>query len=52
MRRYAWWYGAGTAVLAMLVLWPLAAAAVSERTGETVAERGGGGGGDGRGGSW
>ncbi|MBC7276627.1 DUF2207 domain-containing protein [Nocardioides sp.] len=38
MRRYAWWYGAGTAVLAMLVLWPLAAAAVWERTGETVAE--------------
>jgi uncharacterized membrane protein YgcG len=38
VRRYAWWYGAGTVVLALLVLWPLAAAAVWERTGESVAE--------------
>ncbi|MEI7057106.1 DUF2207 domain-containing protein [Nocardioides sp. CCNWLW239] len=38
MRRYAWWYGAGTLVLALLVLWPLAAAQIWARTEETVAE--------------
>lgn len=38
MRRYAWWYGAGTVVLAVLVLWPLAAAQVWEKSGETAAE--------------
>lgn len=38
MRRYAWWYGAGTVVLALLVLWPLAAAQVWARTGESVDE--------------
>ncbi|MGH3350185.1 MAG: hypothetical protein ACRDPS_05915 [Nocardioides sp.] len=26
MRRYVWWYATGAIILAMLVLWPLAAA--------------------------